>query len=357
MRPATVSIEPERVRAAWQGRVSGCVLGKPLEVLSFREGPDGVRRYLQDAAAMPLRDYVPLLDGAPLTSADRACCRGHIGRAEPDDDIDYTLLALMLLEEHGLSLRTEDVARAWLRLLPAGATWTAERAAYRRLLDRMAEQFVNGEAPGFDLKECSDNEYHDWIGAQIRADLYGWVCPGRPALAAELARRDASLSHRGDGVHAAAFVAALAAALPASADLDTALDMALAEIPAHSGAADGVRFGRSIAGTADAVTRLHLHYRELTPLHAVNNLALVVWALCAHAGDFSATVGEAVTAGWDTDCNGATVGGLCALSGTPIDDRWTRPWQGRVGTRLAGHSELKLEDVVQRTVNVARAIA
>ena len=357
MRPATARIEPARIRAAWQGRVSGCVLGKPLEVLSFREGPDGVRRYLRDAAAVPLRDYVPLLDGAPLTSADRACCLGHIGRAEPDDDIDYTLLALMLLEEHGSGLRTEDVARAWLRLLPAGATWTAERAAYRTLLDRMAEQFVNGEAPGFDLGACADNTYNEWIGGQIRADLYGWVCPGRPALAAELARRDASLSHRDDGVHAAAFVAALAAALPACGDLDGALDAALGEIPADSGAAEGVRFGHSIAGAADAVERLHRHYQGLTPLHAVNNLALVVWALCAHAGDYSATVGEAVAAGWDTDCNGATVGGLCALSGTPIDARWTRPWQGRIGTRLAGHAELRLEDVVQRTVAVARAIA
>lgn len=355
-RSGTLRVEPGRIRSAWQGRISGCLLGKPLEVLSFREGPDGVRRYLQDAGAAPLRDYVPLLDEATLAADSRACCRGHIERAEPDDDIDYTLLALMLVEEHGVGLRTDDVARAWLRLLPAGATWTAERAAYRILLDCMAEQFVNGEPPGFDLRECSNNEYNDWIGGQIRADLYGWVCPGRPALAAELARRDASLSHRGDGVHAAAFIAALAAALPACGDLDTALDTALAEIPAHSGAAEGVQFGRSIAGATDAVARLRLHYRELTPLHAVNNLALVVWALCAHPGDFSATVGEAVAAGWDTDCNGATVGGLCGLSGTPIDARWTSPWQGRIGTRLAGHAELQLEDVVRRTVDVARGL-
>jgi ADP-ribosylglycohydrolase len=357
MKLGTPRVEPDRIRSAWQGRICGCLLGKPLEVLSFREGLEGVRRYLQGAGAAPLRDYVPLLDGSPPAGADRACCLGQIERAEPDDDIDYTLLALLLLEEHGAGLRTEDVARTWLRLLPAGATWTAERAAYRTLLDRMAEQFVNGEAPGFDLAECADNEYSDWIGGQIRADLYGWVCPGRPALAADLARRDASLSHRGDGVHAAAFIAALAAALPACGDLDTALDTALAEIPVHSGAAEGVRFGRSIAGAPDAVTRLHRHYQQLTPLHAVNNLALVVWALCAHAGDFSATVGEAVAAGWDTDCNGATVGGLCALSGTPIDDRWTTPWQGRIGTRLAGHSELQLDKIVRRTVEIARTIA
>lgn len=349
-------VEPGRIRAAWLGRISGCVLGKPLEVLSFREGPDGVQRYLRDAGALPLRDYVPLVEDAGFAPAERACCLGRIERAEPDDDIDYTLLALTLVEEHGSSVRTEDVARAWLRLLPGGVTWTAERAAYRTLLDNMAEQFVNGEAAGFDLGECSDNRYNDWIGGQIRADLYGWVCPGRPSLAAELARRDAGLSHRGDGVHAAAFVAALAAALPDCADLDAALDRALAQIPARSGAAEAVRFGRSISGDADAVERLHRHYSDLTPLHAVNNLALVVWSLCAHPGDFSATIGEVVAAGWDTDCNGATAGGLCALSGAPIDDRWTRPWQGRIGTRLAGQAELQLDDVVRRTVEVARSL-
>lgn len=350
-------IDPDRVRAAWEGRISGCLLGKPLEVLSFREGLDGVRRYLVESAALPLRDYVPFLEDGAVAVADRACCRGHIESASPDDDIDYTLLALVLLEQHGPAFGTADVARAWLRLLPAGATWTAERAAYRTLLARMAEQFVNGAAPGFDLAECADNEYSDWIGAQIRADLYGWVCPGRPALAAELARRDASLSHRGDGVHAAEFVAALAAALPACDTLGAALDAALAEIPAHSGAAEAVRFGRSIAGAGDAVMRLHRHYEGLTPLHAVNNLALVVWALCAHPGDFSAAVGEAVSAGWDTDCNGATVGGLCALSGAPVPARWTSPWRGRIGTRLAGHSGFPLESLVQRTINVARAMA
>jgi len=353
-RPA---VEPRRIRMAWQGRVSGCLLGKPLEVLSFREGPEGVRRYLEGAGALPLRNYVPFVAGTSIPADARACCRGNVARGEPDDDIDYSLMALMLLEKHGADFDIADVARAWLRRLPAGATWTAERAAYRTLLNHMAEQFVNGEPPGFDLTECSNNEFNEWIGAQIRADLYGWVCPGRPALAAKLARRDASLSHRGEGVHAAAFVAALAAAIPISDDTDAAMDLALAEIPVECQAAQAVRFARSIAGSPDAVARLHRHYEGLSPLHTVNNLALVVWAFLAHTGDFSAAIGEAVSAGWDTDCNGATVGGLCGLSGTAIPAHWTVPWRGRVGTRLAGHSELELEDLVQRTVAVAGSIA
>ena len=349
-------VDPALVRSAWQGRVSGCLLGKPLEVLSFERGRRGVEDYLRTAGALPLRDYVPMVEGTPVARIGRSCCRDQIVRAEADDDINYTLLALMLLEEHGAALETADVARAWLRLLPAGAVWTAEREAYRVLLDNMAEQFVNGSAPGFDLAKCSDNPYNEWIGAQIRSDLYGWVCPGRPALAAALARQDASLSHRGEGVHAAAFVAALAAAIPASLHLDAAIDRALEEIPGDSLAAAAVRFGRSVAGSPDAVARLHQHFGDLSPVHALNNLALVVWATCSCGGDFSAAVGDAVAAGWDTDCNGATVGGLCGLMGAAIPDHWTRPWNGRLAVGLAGQSELLLDEVVERTVAVARRI-
>ena len=221
---------PARIRGAWEGRISGCLLGKPVEVLSFKEGREGVGSYLRAAGAYPLRDYVPLIEGTLVEKLGRPCCRGQISRADPDDDINYTVLALLLLEDKGTDLCTEDVARAWLRLLPAGTTWTAERWAYRVLLDNMADEFVNGDPPGFDLSLCSDNDYNEWIGAQIRADLYGWVCPGRPQLAAELARRDAALSHRGEGVHGAAFVAALAAAIPACEDLSGAIDQFLQQI-------------------------------------------------------------------------------------------------------------------------------
>ena len=353
----TVSAVPERIRGAWEGRISGCLLGKPVEVLSFREGREGLESYLRGAGAWPLRDYVPSIVGTLVDRLGRRCCRGHICRAEPDDDINYTVLALMLLESRGTELRTEDVARTWLRLLPAGTTWTAERHAYRVLLDNMADEFVNGEPPGFDLAICSENEFNEWIGAQIRADMYGWVCPGRPTLAADLAARDASLSHRGEGVLGAVFIAALGAAIPATDDLASAIDVALRFIPDESDAASAVRVGRDLAGSPTAIDRLHDIYTHLPPVHTVNNLAVVVWALCSSNGDFSAAVGNAVAAGWDTDCNGATVGGLFGLTGRPVPESWTGPWQGRVGVSIAGYSELLLDDLVDRTLAVAKSLS
>jgi ADP-ribosylglycohydrolase len=353
----TLDIDPLRLRAAWSGRISGCLLGKPVEVLSYREGPSGLARYLEAALALPLEDYVPALAGTEISNRWLACCRDHIERFEPDDDINYTVLALLLLEKHGTSFTVADVARQWLSLLPAGATWTAERAAYATLLARMDSEFVNGAPAGFDLDDCSSNACNDWIGAQIRADLYGWVCPGEPELAAKLATRDGSLSHRGEGLHGAAFVAAWASAIPAADSVDSAIDVALDCVPANSATAAAVRFGRHAAARGSDATCIHDEYAGLSPVHTLNNLAIVVWSLCRSARSFDRAIGECVLAGLDTDSNAATVGGLAGIAGFSIADRWTQPWNGRVGVDLAGYSELDLDDLVLRTVAVSRQIA
>ncbi|MFP6835024.1 MAG: ADP-ribosylglycohydrolase family protein [Pseudomonadales bacterium] len=347
-----------RIRGAWVGRVSGCMLGKPVERLSMLRGHEALTSYLAGAQALPLRDYVPFFQAHEhVRIIERSCCRENLSRAEPDDDINYTVLSLLLLEAHGADLTTIEVARMWLNRLSLGMTFTAERAAYRILAAKGDEWFAQRGDPGFDLAECSDNPYNDWIGAQIRTDLYGWVCPGRPELAADLARRDAELSHRGDGVHGARFVAALGAAIPAVASLDLAVQQALELIPESSGAASAVRLGIGLAGDAAGGEAIRNEYLDMSPVHTLNNLALVVWSLLSHPDDFSAAIGDAVAAGLDTDCNGATVGGLWGMQGKSIPVQWSAPWQGRVGVSLAGLGELQLDDLVERTLEVAANLA
>jgi ADP-ribosylglycohydrolase len=87
----------------------------------------------------------------------------------------------------------------------------------------------------------------------------------------------------------------------------------------------------------------------MSPVHTVNNLAVVVWGLLRGSDDFSVAIGDTVAAGWDTDCNGATVGGLWGLTGRPIPSHWSTPWNGRVLTTLAGVGELSLDELVART--------
>lgn len=183
----------DRILGGWLGRVAGNMLGKPVERGDYwtRERIDD---YLRRTDALPLTDYLPGpppdADGFELRPEWRQCVRGRIHGSCRDDDVDYTVVGLHLLESYGFGFTTEQVGAEWLLRLPFLQTFTAERAAYRNL--------VNGLRPP--LTATHDNPYQEWIGALIRADIFGWTCPGAPRRAAALARRDAVLSHTGNGV-------------------------------------------------------------------------------------------------------------------------------------------------------------
>ena len=49
------------------------------------------------------------------------------------------------------------------------------------------------------------------------------------------------------------------------------------------------------------------HYQ---PVHTNNNAALVTTAILFGQDDFETAIATAVLGGWDTDCNGATVGSI-----------------------------------------------
>jgi ADP-ribosylglycohydrolase len=346
-----------KILQAWQGRISGCMLGKAVETFSMREGHAALHSYLDAVDALPLRDYIPFDAEHASPHLFVPCCRNKLDHSLADDDINYSVLALMLLETHGAELTTTDVARAWLKWLPVASTFTAERAAYKILLTRGHEWFPEGRPLGFEITECADNPYNDWIGAQIRADVYGWVCPGKPELAAQLAAQDAALSHRGEGIFGAVFIATLGALLAGGDTIEGALEQALQFIPADSDCAEVVQRAHLLRDNPDGGNVLREQFPDMSVVHTINNLGLVVWALTRFPDDFDAAIGDVVAAGLDTDCNGATVGALWALQGKPIPSHWTTPWQNKVGVSLAGMAELDLDSLVNRTCAVAHTLA
>ena len=168
----------DRVHGGWLGRAAGCLLGKPVEKIPR----EGIRAIAESTGNWPLRTYFTAAGLDPGVAAAYPWNRAsrttslveNIAGMPEDDDLNYALLALTLAERHGDALTTDDVALAWLELLPAKRVFTAERIAYRNLLD------------GYEPDEAGavGNPFQDWIGAQIRTDVYGWICPGDPARAA-----------------------------------------------------------------------------------------------------------------------------------------------------------------------------
>ncbi|MEU9084930.1 ADP-ribosylglycohydrolase family protein [Streptomyces sp. NPDC048357] len=344
-----------RLEAAWWGRAVGCLLGKPVEKLPL----EGIRALARATGNWPLNDWfsergVPpeVLAAYPWNrrSAPTSLAENIDGMPE-DDDLNYPLLGLLLLQRHGKGFTTADVARLWLDELPAGRTFTAERIAYRNLL-------LGLEPPA---TATHHNPFREWIGALIRADVHGWTNPGDPAAAAAQAYRDAALTHTGNGVYAALFIAAATAeAATGRADVHTVLRAGLAVVPPRSRLAEAVRLGiRAAADEPDfdlVVDRLHARYGHYHWVHAVPNTALIAAALTHADGDFTRSVCRAVSGGWDTDSNGATAGALAALvAGSPnaLPDRWTAPLKNRLATTVPGFDGIGFDTLAHLTAQEA----
>ncbi|WP_129305750.1 ADP-ribosylglycohydrolase family protein [Streptomyces sp. L2] len=344
----------DRVLGGWLGRIAGNMLGKPVEQgeVWTRERID---RYLRRAGALPLTDYLPEpadpADLASLRPEWRGCVRGRIDGSCRDDDVDYAILGLHLLETHGFGFSTEQVGDLWLMRLPYLQTFTAERAAYRNL--------ANGLKPP--LTATYDNPYQEWIGALIRADVHGWTSPGAPRRAASLARRDAVLSHTGNGVYGAMFAAALIAAAFTAPALRDALETALTVIPASSRLARTVRRVVSLheAGLSweECLATLSAETAGLGWIHTVPNAAVLTAGLLYGDGDFTRTLALTVRGGLDTDSNGATAGSVAGVftGAAGIPAQWTEPLRDTVRSAVFGFDGVRISALAERTLRLATA--
>ncbi len=343
----------DRVCGGWIGRAVGCVLGKPVEKIPRA----GIEAILRSTGRWPLRSYFTAVgldpavtDRWPWNRASRATSlEENIDGAPEDDDLNYTLMALRLLERHGADFDSDDVANGWLLDLPAGRAFTAERVAYRNLL--------NGLTPPQTGRV--GNPFREWIGAQIRTDLYGWVNPRDAVRAAEWACRDAVVSHTRNGVYGAMFVAAMASEALVDTDIGRVIDVGASVVPAGSRMADAIRLGRRLAADeaepADAYPLLEAAFPGMHWVHSLNNTALVSYALAAGAGDFARSICLAVMGGWDTDSNGATVGAvLGAMTGAAgLPPYWVQPLRGGLSSSVPDGGGLSFDELTERTLAVA----
>ncbi|MGW0707701.1 ADP-ribosylglycohydrolase family protein [Streptomyces sp. NPDC002643] len=340
------------LEAAWLGRAAGCLLGKPVEKLPL----SAIRALARSTGNWPLTTWftaqgVPadLLRSHPWNrrSAPTSLAENIDGMPE-DDDLNYPLLNLLLLNRHGHDFTTTDVARLWLDELPAGRTFTAERIAYRNLL--------TGIDPPHTARHR--NPFREWIGALIRADVHGWTNPGNPAAAAEQAHRDATLTHTANGVYAAMYIAAtIAEAATGTHDIHHCLRTGRTVVPPNSRLAKAIDHALQLTDLHrdfdTVVDELHATYADHHWVHAIPNTALITAALTHANGDFTASICRAVSGGWDTDSNGATAGSIAALlTGSPqaLPTHWTAPLKNRLTTSIADFNGTGFDTLARLTL-------
>jgi ADP-ribosylglycohydrolase len=258
-------------------------------------------------------------------------------------------MGLHVLETCGRDFNSRNVAEAWINNLIFGKVYTAEAVAFRNL--------ANGLEPPASARYR--NPYREWIGAQIRADMWGYVNPGQPDRAAEFAYRDASLSHTGNGVYGAMWAAACVAAAFAVDDPGEIVAAGLAEIPADCRLARAVRdtiaWAQERPAWEEAWERVNAKYGSYHGVHVINNSCIITLGLLYGAGDYEKSTCLAVMGGWDTDCTGATVGSIMgAVHGAArLPGKWIDPLRDRLESIVPGFQSSSISDLARRTVAMA----
>jgi ADP-ribosylglycohydrolase len=339
----------ERMEGAVYGRFIGCTLGVPVEGWDIEE--------MKNQAADLKMPFPPANYWKAVTYPYRTQYNGSFRSAYSlngingipvDDDITYTLVGLLILEKYGLNFTTNDVGEFWKEYLPIACT--AEDIALRNL--------KNG-IPADKAAEIG-NPYAQWIGADIRSDAWGYACAGYPEKAAELAYKDAYLSHRRNGIYGEMFFSAVIAAAFTVDNAIDALKIGLTEIPSdcllYHDIIWALDTGKHLTNYQDARDAVNEHFKGMPVFHTNNNACLTIFGLMIGGNDFTKVISQTMAMGLDNDCTTATAGSIIgAIVGIKgISEYWYKNFYNKVYSYLNNYPEFALSDVVERFVKLAQ---
>ena len=310
-----------RVYAGVLGKVIGVYLGRPFENWSHEriaEQLGEINGYVHDRLNVPL--------------------------IVTDDDISGTLTFIRALSDYGCArdITPAQIGHTWLNYLienEAVLWWgglgnSTEHTAYLRLKHGV-------EAPASGSIALNGQVVAEQIGSQIFIDGWGMVAPGEPELAADLARRAASVSHDGEAIYGAQVIAAMVAQAFIESDVNRLIDTGLSVIPATSTIYRLISQVRAWHATVpdwrDARDLLDAHFGYATyggNCHIVPNHGLIVLALLYGKGSFDRSMMIVNTAGWDTDCNSGNLGCLLGVMNGLDGLNNGYDWRGPVADRL-----------------------
>ena len=341
----------DKIAGAWMGRICGCLLGKTVEGIHT----DELVPFLKETGNYPMYRYIrstdlneEILAKYKYPLAER-CYADLVDGMPMDDDTNYVALAQLVVERYGRDFTPWDMTRAWLATQPKDAYCTAERVAFLN--------FTMGLEPPYSAEY--QNPYREWIGAQIRGDYFGYINPGNPELAAEMAWRDACISHVKNGIYGEMFAAAMIAVAGVTSDLKDIVLGGLAQIPQtsrlHKDVMSVVTDWENGVSQEDAFAHIHQQWDEHIQhdwCHTNSNAMIVAASLLYGKGDYGKSICMAVETGFDTDCNGATVGSILGMAFGEgiIDEVWSKDIHNKLYTSIFGVGDVLISDCIEKTM-------
>jgi ADP-ribosylglycohydrolase len=255
-----------------------------------------------------------------------------------DDDTNGPMFFVRALEDytHTREITAEQMGLTALNYVADGHGFfwwggygkSTEHTAYTNLKSGI-------KAPRSGSIEQNGEAVAEQIGGQIFIDVWGFIAPGNPSLAAEYAEKMASVTHGGNGIYGGRFVAACVAEAFVENNIEKVIESGLSVIPSDC---EYTRMARAVMDfyyKNPEDWRKAFHYVKenfgyhLYPgnCHIIPNSAVMILAMMYGQGDYSRTINICNMCGWDTDCNvgnvGAILGTMVGLDG--IDKSWTEP--------------------------------
>lgn len=347
-----------KVLGSWLGRVAGDFVGAPVELRDFK--------YIE-------RRY------GEITYYPKKINLNYV-----NDDEMYEIIALLALEKYGLDLTAKDIALEWLNLLKyERAVFTAEKVAFNNIKSNILPPESG----------ISNNPYFDFIGAQMRADIWGQITPGYPELAKKYAEMDASISHSGIGIEGEIFVAVIISHAFFEKDIRKIIEQSLSYLPKE----DESLYTKTVKKSISIYEQNPHNFRKAryilideywiplkeklinkepnpeterakilkgkeSEVHVLPNIGIIILSLLYGAQDEYDPLGKSICTaammGYDTDCNCGNIGAIMGtqLGVDKIPSKWKEPLQDTFSTYVKGHEKWKISELARRIADIGERI-
>lgn len=318
------------------GRFIGCMLGAPVENYSI----DQMEKMAQEQKmSFPPTSYwkkVNYQDNLHYKRDKRFYfCEDKMNFVLADDDVTYTVLNALILKKYGIDFSSNDIFNFWKDYLPYACT-----AEYATMIGARRNKKI--------LEIVNSNPYVELIGAAIRADAFGYICPGNPFLAAKLAYKDAFISHKRNGIYGEMYLSAVIAKSFTSSSPLEAIKSGLDYIPNNCRLRKdlewAISYQNKLIDYKHASSLIEERFKFMNRVHTNNNLCAIVFALILGGTDFDKVISNCIAIGFDNDCTGASVGSIMGafLSIDGINKKWYQCFNDNIHTYIRGFENIKI---------------